>query len=56
MKKVLWTAACATLLAASPVLAQRPVGIQGIGPRFGVTINPDQVHVGGQLRGGLSLS
>jgi len=27
----------------------RPVGLHGIGPRLGGTINPDQFHVGGHL-------
>jgi hypothetical protein len=28
---------------------RRPVGVHGIGPRVGLTINPDQFHVGAHL-------
>jgi len=27
----------------------RPVGLRGIGPRVGYTINPDQVHIGAHI-------
>ncbi|HWR81743.1 MAG TPA: hypothetical protein VN285_00415 [Candidatus Deferrimicrobium sp.] len=29
--------------------SKRPVGFRGIGPRIGLTINPDQVHFGGHI-------
>jgi hypothetical protein len=28
---------------------RRPVGVHGVGPRLGLTINPDQFHVGAHL-------
>jgi hypothetical protein len=28
---------------------QRPAGFRGIGPRVGLTVNPDQVHFGGHI-------
>ncbi len=34
---------------ASSLSAQRVFGLHGIGPRLGVTIDPDQFHFGGQL-------
>ncbi len=44
-------AAIAVLLLAlsSTSSAQRLFGLHGIGPRLGVSINPDQFHFGGQL-------
>jgi len=49
MKRAVLGALCGVMLMAGSAAAQRPVGIQGIGPRFGVSINPDQIHFGGQL-------
>ncbi len=37
------------LCTASAFAARRPVGIHGIGPRVGLTMNPDQFHVGAHL-------
>jgi hypothetical protein len=28
---------------------QRPAGFRGIGPRVGLTVNPDQIHFGGHI-------
>jgi hypothetical protein len=49
MKKTILAALGAMLLTAGTAAAQRPFGLHGIGPRGGVTINPDQIHFGGQL-------
>jgi opacity protein-like surface antigen len=49
MKRALLAALCAVLLGAGTAAAQRPFGIQGFGPRGGVSIDPDQIHFGGQL-------
>ena len=40
-----------SLLICLPAAADssRPVGFCGAGPRLGLTVNPDQIHVGGQL-------
>jgi hypothetical protein len=27
----------------------RPAGFRGIGPRVGLTVNPDQIHIGGHI-------
>jgi hypothetical protein len=37
------------LLSATAFGSRRPVGIHGIGPRVGFTINPDQFHFGGHI-------
>jgi hypothetical protein len=37
------------LLNITAVGNRRPVGVHGIGPRLGLTVNPDQFHVGVHL-------
>jgi len=37
------------VFAISATAEQRQIGIHGIGPRIGVTINPDQIHFGGHI-------
>jgi len=49
MRKVLTIAILAATLTTAPAWAQRPFGFHGIGPRGGVTVNPDQIHFGGHL-------
>lgn len=49
MKKTMLAALCLAILMAGSASAQRPFGLHGIGPRGGVTIDPDQIHFGGQL-------
>jgi len=50
MKKVLITVIAIGLLSSLTAFAStRPVGVHGIGPRVGVTINPDQFHFGGHM-------
>lgn len=51
MRKIVVLAGGVLLLvfAATPVMAQRPFGVYGGGPRVGITMNPDQVHFGGHL-------
>jgi hypothetical protein len=50
MKKIIITSLLFGLLISTTAFAnRRPVGLHGIGPRVGITINPDQIHVGGHL-------
>ena len=49
MKRVLLLTIGLCLLATATASAQRPFGFHGLGPRGGITINPDQVHFGGHL-------
>lgn len=50
MKKILFTILTIGLLGSLASLAEaRPVGIRGIGPRLGVTLNADQFHFGGHI-------
>jgi hypothetical protein len=49
MKKIIITSLIIVLLYSLTVFGKRPVGFRGIGPRVGFTINPDQVHFGGQI-------
>lgn len=46
MRRGTLACACLILLLASPAWAQRAAGFHGWGPRGGITIDPDQVHVG----------
>ncbi len=47
MKKTLIIALIIGLLGSLTAYgSRRPVGIHGIGPRVGFTVNPDQIHVG----------
>lgn len=52
MRKLFILPAIAILLFATGSLfaqPERPFGVHGVGPRLGVTIDPDQFHIGGQL-------
>ncbi|MCC6963170.1 MAG: hypothetical protein IT585_07955 [candidate division Zixibacteria bacterium] len=49
MRKTLLAAAAILLLAATGQGATRTFGVHGIGPRVGLSIDPDQVHFGGHL-------
>ena len=49
MKKIVVAAILLTLMVTPAALAQRAFGFHGFGPRGGVTVNPDQFHVGGHL-------
>jgi len=50
MKKIIITSLIIVLLCSLTAFgSKRPVGFRGIGPRVGLTINPDQVHFGGQI-------
>lgn len=47
MKKTLFTALTIVLFSSLTAFANaRPVGLYGIGPRLGITVNPDQFHFG----------
>ena len=47
MKKTLFTVMTIVLLSSLTAFANaRPVGLYGIGPRLGMTVNPDQFHFG----------
>jgi hypothetical protein len=49
-KRVVLTILAVGLLSSSAVHAEsRGVGYRGIGPRLGVTLNPDQFHFGGHI-------
>ena len=47
--RVLFSALAIAVLSTVPASAQRPFGVHGWGPRAGVTINPDQIHLGAHL-------
>jgi hypothetical protein len=50
MKKLIITIMIIGLVSSTTVFGnRRPVGLHGIGPRIGFTINPDQFHVGGHV-------
>lgn len=50
MKKILITVLTIILLSClTTSVNARPVGLYGIGPRLGLTVNPDQFHFGGHL-------
>ena len=50
MKKVLIMISALGLLCSAVGNANtRPAGFHGIGPRVGMTINPDQIHFGGHI-------
>jgi len=49
MLRAILAAICGAILVAGTASAQRPFGVHGIGPRAGVTIDPDQIHFGGHL-------
>jgi hypothetical protein len=50
MKKIIALSLMVGLLFTLPALASnRGAGYRGFGPRVGLTINPDQVHVGAQI-------
>lgn len=50
MKKIIGLSILIGLLCAVPILAgNRGAGFKGIGPRVGLTINPDQFHFGGHI-------
>jgi hypothetical protein len=50
MKKTILCTLIFSLLCALPALAfNRGAGFKGIGPRVGLTLNPDQIHVGGHI-------
>lgn len=50
MKKYTITAIILLLLSSTTVLAgQRSAGFHGMGPRVGLTFNPDQFHFGGHI-------
>jgi hypothetical protein len=46
MKRAILVVAGMILVLATPAWAQRKAGFHGWGPRGGVTVNPDQVHLG----------
>lgn len=50
MKKIVITSLLIGLLCGFPALANaRTAGFHGIGPRLGMTVNPDQFHFGGHI-------
>jgi len=50
MKKIVITSLLIGLLCSFTALAQaRSAGFHGIGPRLGLTVNPDQFHFGGHI-------
>ncbi len=50
MKKlVIATLIAGLLCSVSAFGSKRPVGFHGIGPRLGMTVNPDQFHFGGHI-------
>ncbi len=50
MKKIIFTSLIIGLLCSPAALgSKRPAGFRGIGPRIGLTLNPDQVHFGGHI-------
>jgi hypothetical protein len=50
MKKFLITVLAIGIASGATVYAgQRPAGFRGIGPRLGLTVNPDQFHFGGHI-------
>jgi len=50
MKRPILAVLTIGLLCSPAALANtRPVGFHGIGPRLGVTLNPDQFHFGGHI-------
>jgi len=50
MKRVIITSLIIGLLCSlSAFGSKRPAGFRGIGPRVGMTINPDQIHFGGHI-------
>jgi len=50
MKKVILTSLLVGLLCSATAFAgNRPAGFRGVGPRLGVTVNPDQFHFGGHI-------
>lgn len=49
MKRIFLLSILMGLLISTTAFAQRPFGVHGIGPRAGVTVNPDQFHFGGHL-------
>jgi hypothetical protein len=51
MKKHLGILILVVMIAGSALAAgsERSFGFTGVGPRIGFTVNPDQIHIGGQL-------
>ena len=50
MKKIIITSLLVGLLCGPAAFAgQRSAGFHGIGPRVGLTVNPDQIHFGGHI-------
>jgi hypothetical protein len=50
MRKSLVASLLIILAVSCPALmAARPIGVHGLGPRVGFTVNPDQFQVGGQI-------
>lgn len=50
MKRVIITSLIIGLLCSLTAFgSKRPAGFRGIGPRVGMTINPDQIHFGGHI-------
>lgn len=50
MLKIIYSSLLIILLCALPAVAgQRSAGFHGIGPRVGLTVNPDQFHFGGHI-------
>ena len=50
MKKLFVTSLIIGLLCSvSAFGSKRPAGFHGIGPRVGLTVNPDQIHFGGHI-------
>ncbi|MDZ4724177.1 MAG: hypothetical protein SGI97_09780 [candidate division Zixibacteria bacterium] len=50
MKKILTLVLTVGLFCTLPVSSQaRPAGFRGMGPRVGLTVNPDQFHFGGHI-------
>jgi hypothetical protein len=50
MKRVLLAVLMAGLFWSGTTFAHtRPVGVHGVGPRLGFTLNPDQFHIGGHI-------
>lgn len=50
MKKIIITSLLIGFLCTPTAFAnKRPAGYHGIGPRVGLTVNPDQIHFGGHI-------
>jgi hypothetical protein len=50
MKQIIITSLIVALLCSVTALGvTRSVGVHGVGPRIGLTMNPDQVHFGGHI-------